>query len=141
MLTGISIFESKPYVSKFDHDKTNPTTFHIGALDPFTRAYIDDQSTTFKISSKNPNDMADANISAAKRNILAVKFGLRGLDNFADPQTLKPVKFDTISFSVNGKNVNAVSDEIIKLFPTQLIDELANEILIANKLSEEETKN
>ena len=141
MLTGINIYESKPYVSKYDPDKSNPTTFHIGALDPFLRSYIEDQTTSLKISSKNPNDMAEANILVSKRGILAVKFGMRGLDNFADPQTQKPVKFETISTSINGKNFPAVSDEIIRMMPKDLIDELAEVILSANKLTEEESKN
>ena len=85
--------------------------------------------------------MAEANILVSKRGILAVKFGMRGLDNFADPQTQKPVKFETISTSINGKNFPAVTDEIIRMMPKDLIDELAEVILSANKLTEEESKN
>jgi len=141
MLTGINIYEAKPYVSKYDTDKNNPTTFQIGALDPFLRSYIDDQTTSLKFSSKNPNELAEANILVSKRNLLAVKFGIRDIQNLGDPQTNKPVKFDTVSTSINGKNFPAVSDEIIKMLPKDLIDELAEVILSANKLTEEEVKN
>jgi len=141
MLTGINIYEAKPYVSKYDPDKANPTTFHIGSLDPFLRSYVEDQTTSLKISSKNPNDQAEANILISKKNLLAVKFGIRDIENFGDPQTKKPVKFESISTSINGKNYPAVSDEIIKMFPKELIDELAEVVLSANKLTEEEAKN
>ncbi|MCX5711768.1 MAG: hypothetical protein NTY47_01690, partial [Candidatus Omnitrophica bacterium] len=80
MFTGISIHETKPYVSKYDPDKNNPTTFQIGSLDPFLRSFIDDQATSFKVSSKNPDAPADATIAGNKRNILVVKFGLKGLE-------------------------------------------------------------
>jgi hypothetical protein len=141
MITGININETKPYVSKLDPDKNNPTTFQIGVLDPFIRSYIDDQSTNFELSSKNPDDLARANVGLSRRNVLAVKFGLRGFENFADPQTKKPVSFDTVSVPVNKANYNAVTDVIIKMFSKALIDELAKVILDENELSAAETKN
>ena len=52
MLTGINIYEAKPYVSKYDPDKNNPTTFQIGSMDPFLRSYIEDATTSLKFSSK-----------------------------------------------------------------------------------------
>ncbi|MDD5450199.1 MAG: hypothetical protein PHO42_06380 [Candidatus Omnitrophica bacterium] len=141
MITGININETKPYVSKIDPDKNNPTIFQIGVLDPFIRSHIDDQSTNFELSSKNPDDLARANVGLSKRNVLAVKFGLRGLENFADPQTKKAVSFDTVSVSINKANYNAVTDVILKMFSKTLIDELAKVILDENELSAAETKN
>ena len=142
MITGININESKKYISKLDPDKTNPTTFQVGVLDVFIRSDIDDQTTTFEISSsKNPNDKAQANINAAKRNIVIVRFGLRGFDNFMDPQTNKPAPFDTVSVSINKVNYTAVSDRILKMMPKQLIDELAEVIINENQLSGDEAKN
>lgn len=141
MITGININETRPYISKLDPDKSNPTTFQIGVLDPFLRAFIDDQATAFKVSSKNPNDDADANVAMNKRNILAVKFGLKGLENFIDPQTKKVVSFDTISTSINKSNYPAVTDQIIRMFRKELIDELAAVILNDNKITGEEAKN
>lgn len=141
MLTGINIYETKPYHSKLDPDKDNPTIFHIGSLDSYLRAYIEDQTTSFEFSSKNPKDPAKANINASKRNLLVVRFGLKGLDNFLDPRDNKPVKFDTVSVAVIGKNYTAASEEILSMLPKALIDELAEVILAENTLSEEETKN
>ena len=141
MLTGINIYESKPYKSKLDPDKDNPTVFHLGLLDSHLRAFIEDQTTSFEFSSKNPKDPAKANINASKRNLMVVKFGLKGFDNFLDPRDKKPVKFDTVSTSVSGKNYSAVTDEIISMFPKALIDELSEVILSENTLGEDEEKN
>jgi len=141
MLTGINIYETKPYKSKLDPYKDNPTIFHIGLLDSYLRAYIDDQATSFEFSSRNPKDLAKANVNASKHNLLAVRFGLKGLDGFLDPRDNKPVKFSTVSVSIIGKNYTAVSEEILAMLPKALIDELAEVILAENVLSEEEVKN
>jgi len=69
MITGINIYETRAYKSKLDPDKNNPTVFHIGMLDPFLRAHIDDEVTSLEVSSKNPDDKAKANICASKRNL------------------------------------------------------------------------
>ena len=141
MITGINIYETRAYKSKLDPDKTNPTIFHIGMLDPFLRAYIEDEVTSLEVSSKNPNDTAKANIYASKRNLLAARFGLKGIDNFLDPRTKKPVKFDAVSVTVNGKNYNAVTEEILAMLGKALIDELAEAVLKETSISEEERKN
>ncbi len=141
MLTGINIYETKPYRSKLDKDKENQSVFHICPIDAHLRAYIDDQTTSFEISSDNPKDKAKASVAAAKRNILFVRFGLKGLEGYLDPRDNKPLKFDTVSTPVNGKNYNVVTDEIIAVFPKALIDELADVISGENSLSEQERKN
>ena len=141
MLTGINIYESKPYTSKLDADSGNPTVFQIGLIDSMLRAFIEDQTTSFEFSSKNPKEPAKVNINASKRNLMVVKFGLKGLENFIDPRDKKPIKFDTVSVPVNGKNYKAVTDEIVSMFPKALIDELAEAILSENALSEEDAKN
>ena len=141
MITGINIYETQAYKSKLDPDKNNATIFHIGMLDPFLRAHIDDEVTSFEVSSKNPNDKAKASICASKRNLLAVRFGLKGIDGFLDPRTKEPVKFDAVSVSIGGKNYNGVSEPILAMLGKSLMDELADVILKENAISEEERKN
>lgn len=141
MLTGINIYETKPYKSKLDKNKEKTSVFHICPIDAHLRAYIDDQAMSFEISSNNPKDQAKASVSANKRNLLLVRFGLRGLEGFLDPRDNKPVKFDTISMTVNGKNYNVITDEILAMFPKVLIDELAEVISGENEITEEERKN
>jgi len=141
MLTGIDVNATREYVSKLDPDKQNPTVFHIGLLDPVLRAEVDDESSTYEMSSTNPNDKARVRLNWNKRQIMAIKFGIKGIDNFIDPQTNKPLelKFDTINYA--GKSRNVVSDRIIAMFPSELRQELAEAILNESRLSEDERKN
>ena len=77
MLTGINIYETKPYKSKLEKNADNPSVFQICPIDAHLRAHIDDQTTSFEISSDNPKDKAKATFAAAKRNLFFVKFGLK----------------------------------------------------------------
>lgn len=141
MLTGIDVNSTRKYVSNMDPDKDNPTEFHIGLLDPVLRAEVDDESSTYEMSSTNPNDKARVRLNWNKRQIMAIKFGLKGIDNFLDPQTNKPIelRFDTINYA--GKSRNVIPDRIIAMFPNELRQELAEVILNESKLSEDEQKN
>lgn len=141
MLTGIDINATRKYVSKLDPDRDNPTVFHIGVLDPTLRAEIDDDSSTYEMSSTNPNDKAKVRLNWNKRQITAIKFGLKGMENFLDPQTRKPaeLKFETIRYA--GKMRDAVPDRIIAMFSSELRQELAEVILNESKLSGDERKN
>ena len=140
-LTGINIYETKRFVSKLEKDKENPTVFHLGLLDPILRAEFEDESLIFEKSSSNPNDPAKATIARSGFNIKAVRFGLKGMDNFLDPRTKEPMPFETVSVSIKGKNYNVASEQIIKMLGKKLIEELAEEILSENIFSEEEEKN
>jgi len=141
MLTGIDINSTRQHISKLDPDKNNPTVFHIGLLDPVLRAEVDDESSSYEMSSTNPNDKAKVRLNWNKRQIMAIKFGLKGMDNFLDPQTRKPIelKFETIHYA--GKMRDVVPDRVIAMFPNELRTELSEVILNELKLSEDEQKN
>ena len=141
MLTGIDINSTRQHVSKLDPDKDNPTVFHIGLLDPVLRAEVDDESSSYEMSSTNPNDKAKVRLNWNKRQIMAIKFGLKRMDNFLDPQTKKPMelKFETIHYA--GKMRDVVPDRIIAMFPNELRTELSEVILNESRLSEGEQKN
>jgi hypothetical protein len=141
MLTGIDVNSTRKHVSKMDPDKDNPSVFHIGLLDPVLRAEVDDESSSYEMSSTNPNDKARVRLNWNKRQIMAIKFGLKGIDNFIDPQTNKPLdlRFDTINYA--GKSRNVIPDRVIAMFPNELRQELAEVILNESKLSEDEQKN
>ena len=141
MLIGIDINATRQYVSKLDPDTTNPTIFHIGVLDPVLRAEIDDESSSYEMSSSNPSDKAKVKLNWNKRQINAIKFGLKGIDNFLDPQTKTPIelKFEKVQYA--GKMRECIVDRIIGMFPSELRSELSDVILNESKLSEAEQKN
>ena len=141
MLTGIDVTATRKYVSKLDPDKDSPTVFHIGVLDPVLRAEIDDDSSTYEMSSTNPNDKAKVKLNWNKRQITAIKFGLRDVVNFLDPQTKKPIEFKCETLRYAGKMRDAVPDRIIAMFASELRTELAEVILNESRLTEDEQKN
>ncbi len=141
MLTGIDVNATRKYVSKLDPDTNNPTVFHIGVLDPVLRAEIDDESSSYEMSSSNPNDKAKVKLNWNKRQITAIKFGLKAVDNFLDPETHKPVAISFERIHYAGKMREALPDHLIAMFPSELRTELAEVILNESKLSGDERKN
>jgi len=141
MLTGIDITATRKYVSKLDPDKENPTVFHIGVLDPVLRAEVDDESSSYEMSSSNPDDKAKVKLNWNKRQLTAIKYGLKGIDNFLDPQTVKPITIKLEAMHYAGKMRDTVPDHVIAMFPSELRSELAEVILNESKLTDTERKN
>jgi len=145
MITGISIADTKEYISKFDPDKDNKekaTIWELGVLDSILKSKIQDIITTYETDPSRPKDItAKATINMNERALDIVRFGLKGFKNFIHPQTNQPIKFDTVSINRFGKNYNVVSDEVLKIIPSKILDELAEEIGKQSGLTEEETKN
>ena len=142
MITGINIFETKDYVSKYETDKDNPTIWKIGILDSIFKSKIQDILTTYEVDPSKPKEgKAKATLNIGERTLDLVRFGLKGFTNFLHPQTNKPMQFDTIATNRFGKSYNVVSDEILKMIPSKILDELAEEIAKESGLTEEEAKN
>ncbi len=142
MFTGINLNEIKKYVSKDEPDKENPTIFHLGALDQIISTHIEDNSTKYDMSSKNPEDELSVNILFAKRNLLIAKFGIRKIEGFIDPEGQKPITVEAEKIHIEGRPYSVMPDNILAMLPRGgLINELAAEILKINKLGAEEIKN
>ena len=140
-IVGISLDETREYISKHDPDRGKPTIFVIGLLDPFVRSYVDDQMTQFGISPGGPDKPAQTSINISGRNLEIVRFGLRDIKNLIDPVTKEAVRFISDTIPVKGKSYKAVSDQILRLIPPIVIKELAREIGNDNLLMEDEVKN
>ena len=141
MIKGININETKKYVSKFDTDTVNPTYFLLGCLDPILQANIEDEAITFEKSSPDPKALATALINQNLLRFRVLQFGIKGLENFADPLTNEPVKFEAESVIVRGKKYDGCPERIIKMIPKEIREELTDKILDWNKFSEGEAKN
>lgn len=122
MIKGISLAETKEFISSFDKGETK-TTWKIGALDSDIFDLVDNRIGT------QPHGFADA-----------VRFGLKGFDNFYDEND-KPVIFSTKKIVIGLTDYTVVSDNIMKIIPPQVKYELAIQIINMSKLSEEERKN
>ncbi len=141
-IKGIDIYEVRDYVSKHDtaKDKKDKTIFKLGVLDTRIRAELEDETTSFEISSSDPEDKAKTTLGLNRLAIEAVRFGLKGVENLQDKDG-KAVKFDTVSLARYGKNYQVVTPDILNMLPFKVITELAGEILKDNRLTEKEAKN
>lgn len=141
MIRGVDIYATRDFPSKYDDDKDNPTIFEIGHLDSQMEGYILDKVSDFELSSDNPDDDTKLNWRINERNLALVKFGLKNIKNFNDPQTGKPINFKCDVVNKFGKNYNVVPDEILNMIPLKVKTELAAEILKETNLSKDAEKN
>jgi hypothetical protein len=142
MITGINIADTKDHISKYDPDKEKATIWKIGILDSILVSKIQNVVTTYEAEPGNPRNIrAKATVNIKEQALEIVRFGLKGFENFLHPQTNEPIKFDFVSISRFGKNYNVVSDEILKIIPSKVLEELAEEISKESGLTEPERKN
>lgn len=132
--------EQKDHVSKKDPDSSNPTVWTLGTLDLRTRTYIQDETATFEISSDKSTDRAGVKLRIGERNLLIVRFGLKGWKNLKDAQG-QEIPFEQEPFDLDGKSHLLVHRRRIEQLPYELIEELAAEILSLNTLTEPDRKN
>ena len=135
----ININEVKPFISKGETDKDHPTTYHIGVLDSFVKAYIEDKTSGFEAVPGKPDEEAQIKLDLALRSILTVKFGVKKIDNLINPETDQPLAFEPEIISIAGKDYQVLPDSVVSVIPN--ISELASVILTRNGLSGEERKN
>lgn len=141
-MIGINATETQDYISKHETDKEKPTIWKIGTLDSILKSKIQDVSTVYETDPVNPKIVrARATININERALDIVRFGLKDVVNFIHPQTGKPIQFDTVSVNRFGKNYNVVSDEVLKVIPSKVLAELAEEISKQSGITEEEAKN
>ena len=122
MITGISLSETKDFISEADTGDQK-TVWKLGVLDAEVFASLGEFTN-------NP----------LKMMLEIVRFGLKGFENFKDSMG-NEVKFSTISKSVGPYPYKVVSDNILKIIPSQIINEIGAEILQNSKLGEPEAKN
>jgi len=144
MLKGIYVHEISVYVSKLDTDAENPTKFHVGVLDPFLEAYINDTATTaVKKEQGAGEEELEVKLNLSLRNLLTVKFCVRKIENFWDPKKKEAVTIEATAVKIGSREYTALPDDVIAALPggTAILMELSLEARRLNTLSEEEAKN
>lgn len=136
MIDPISVGQIKEYVLK--GDKTNPTIWLIGPLDSITKSKIIASFGRVEIQDNKPVYI-QGNIDFTQNNFLIVKYGLKGFKNFLLDG--KEVEFKTNKEKIFNQEIEAVSDETLKIIPLFAINELASVIWGENQVSEELEKN
>lgn len=136
MIDSIAVGQTKEYVLKLD--KENPTIWLIGPLDSITKAKIISSFGRIEIKDNQPV-YVQGEADLALNNFSIVKYGLKGFKNFKSGD--KEIEFKTIKEKVFDKEIEAVSDEVLRVIPLFAITELANVIWGENQVSAELSKN
>jgi len=122
MITGISLSETKDFISSFDKDEPK-TVWKLGVLDAEVYASLGELAN-------NP----------LKMMFELVRFGLKGFEGFKD-NAGNEVKFSTVSRNLGPHNYKIVADNIMKIIPSQVVNEIGGERLRLSTVSEGEVKN
>lgn len=131
-------------VSKYDaaqSEADGATVWVIGALDSATYTRIKDSLTTMSFAS-GADDAPDTKMSVAmgRMNYELVAAGLRGWENFLDEKDAI-IAFATQKRDGLGGLREVVRDDLMKLIPAAIIEELAAHVKTFNTLSQDELGN
>ena len=135
----------RDYTSVWDSGD-DPTIWKIGSLTARDIGVIRDSVTSFSFGKNDEGGIdagdVDTKIERSKMWFEAVRRGLKGWDNFLDPQTDKPIPFKTIKRDLpGGIRSEIVPNELLDLIPLKIIEELADQIMEGNTMEAEEVKN
>ena len=133
-LSSVQVIESDSDPARGTADATK---FTIGAIDAFVSAYVFDRTLTF--SDSDAGGIATAQVKMSEANLEAVRFGLRGWENFRDDRG-NDVPFTTTDRIVLGKRYVAVADECLAVLGQDLVRELANAIRRINEVTPDDAK-
>lgn len=142
-IRAINLSKTKRHQLSFDPDKgTNKAiTWVLGALDARVYAAIKDKATAIPMSAFSGDaSEATATLNINKTNFDIVLFGLKGWEGLLDEDD-KPVPYATENYNFEGRTYSVVKYDLLCQLPSEVIDELANEIMDINSLKEEDRKN
>ena len=132
MFSVISLDKVVNYKSPNDPDKSNPTTFRLGVLDPLLKCHIEDITTNIK-------GEGEIQLDLAFRNYLTVQFGLRDIVGLLNEQG-NQVEIKKSTVYIRGRGYDIISDDTLKLLPKELFRELSEQINSLSELSDKEKK-
>jgi hypothetical protein len=133
-LSSVKVIESDGDPAKGSADATK---FTIGAIDAFVSAYVLDRTLTF--TENDAGGVAIAQVKMGEANLEAVRFGLRGWENFKDDRG-NDLPFATADRIVMGRKYVAVTDDCLALLGQELVRELATSIRTINEVTADDAK-
>lgn len=141
MIKPINVGETFEYVLKMEKNDSDPTVFILSILDSIIKTKLKDLGMVYRYNPDAPKDsVAEAKMNIAEQELEFVRFGLKGIKNFMDKNG-NEIKFKMINRRIGNTDYEIVSDETLKVIPRFAINEIANELMQKNEISEEEEKN
>lgn len=129
-ITGLSKLENTEYISEKDPCKTEAegaTVFILGAIDKETLGALRDNMQILEMAEgKNRVVMNTTSVY-----VKACRIGLRGWRNFKDANG-KDIPYKTEEDTLFGKGYRVITQDIIGMFPMDLLIELGQAIVEKN---------
>lgn len=113
------------------------TIWKLSGLDVFLDARVWDASAEF---SQTEQGRTEARVNIAVGSIEAVRYGLKGWENFTDRQG-NQIPFRTEQRRIAGREYQAVPDDLLRLIPLNDMFELSRKIRELSRLTETAAKN
>jgi len=134
-IKGISTTEQWTHFSRFDSAESDDakTKWFLSAIPVAIRAYLGDITLLHVAAPDGSRAVQDR---SATRNIEAVRFGLKGVENFKDPDG-NDIKLTFVDRLFGNDLYKVVDDESLSKIPPLVIGELGETILSHNTMSEE----
>lgn len=133
MIDPIAVGQTKEFIAEEDLNTKSPTIWFVGPLDSMEKQRI--LSTNLNISEDDEGNPVVKKKESAISDFAIIKHGLKGWKNFGD------VEFKTEKVKLFDREVDVVSDDLIKKIPLFVIYQLSNAIWGENQVSEKLAKN
>lgn len=135
---GLDLTTTKDFYSRHDtaEKKGDKTCFKIRPLDSRVYGMIRDRAFQFKLANKE-GESAEGSHRRYDVNFQAVAHGIEDIVNFTLPGG-EAIEIKRRTAMVGNKKYEVLHDDVMRLIPGAIIDELAQEIMAANELDEKE---
>jgi hypothetical protein len=140
-IIGLSLEATKDYTSLLDPARNTPdaTIWVLGTLDSRIMGKIRDKATTMGIDPMKPDEVTQT-VNLREMDFETVIYGLKGVKNFNDAKG-NAIKFNTRNRNHGGMNYEVADPAFVKLVPSDIISELAEQIRAMNSLTPAEAGN
>lgn len=146
-IKALNLSHVREYICKNDRDSDEPTVWKLGTLTSRQIGEIRDAASSFVVDTNKPQGAPDeeneveTKFAQSKMCYDAARQGLRGWDNFLDPETDAPIPFESQAREIAGAQTRVVPLKLMDRIPQSVIMELGQEILNQNEPTEDDGKN
>lgn len=140
-IKALNLTHVRDYVCK-DDDPSDPTVWKLGTLSSRDVGAIRDSVTRVSFNPRSAGSESDDNytttVERSKMDMEAVRRGLKGVENFIDPETNQPVSLKLVLRDVGGGvKKSVVPNEFLDRIPTDVLRELSEQIMGSNEMEPE----
>lgn len=139
-IKAITLGETWDFYSSFDTAKGDARTkFVLGPVDSRVLAVLKDKATKITGDANNPEAEIGLAYNTHEFNFQVAQFGLKGVDNLLDAKD-EIINYETQRRNIGGKSYEIASQTLLERIPSDIVAEIAQDILDKNILNADEGK-